>query len=65
MNKLKDKILKLPKVELHLHLDGAVSLELASKLSGLDIEVLKEKMSSIDEQISSSLSALKELGGIL
>ena len=41
---MKDKILKLPKVELHLHLDGAVSLELASKLSGLDIEVLKEKM---------------------
>ena len=32
---------------------------------GSEIEVLKDKISSIDEQISSSLSALKELGGIL
>lgn len=39
-----DEIKKLKKVELHLHLDGSMSLELASKLSNLKIDEVKEKM---------------------
>ncbi len=34
----------LKKIELHVHLDGSMSLELASKLANLPISVLKEKM---------------------
>lgn len=44
-----DKIRKLPKVELHLHLDGSISLELASKLSGLSYEEVKTKMVAPDK----------------
>lgn len=39
-----NEINKLPKVELHVHLDGSVSLDTASKLSLLPINELKEKM---------------------
>ena len=34
----------LKKIELHLHLDGSISLDLASKLSGLSLGELKAKM---------------------
>lgn len=40
---------KLKKIELHLHLDGSISLELASVLSGLSIEELKPKMIAPDK----------------
>lgn len=46
---MKEQLINLPKVELHLHLDGAVSLNLANKLTGLSIEKLKEKMIAPDE----------------
>lgn len=39
-----EEINQLPKVELHLHLDGSVSLELASKLLNVSIIELKDKM---------------------
>lgn len=39
-----DEIKKIKKIELHLHLDGSVSLSLASKLSNLSIENCREKM---------------------
>lgn len=44
-----EKIKQMPKVELHLHLDGSLSLELASKLSGLNKENVKEKMIAKDK----------------
>ena len=44
-----DKIKKLKKIELHLHLDGSVSLELASQLSGLSIDECKKKMQVSDD----------------
>ena len=40
---------KMPKVELHLHLDGSLSLDLASELSGLSKEELVEKMVAPDK----------------
>ena len=39
-----DEIRKLPKVELHLHLDGSLSVGLASKLSGLSFKEVFDKM---------------------
>lgn len=39
-----EEIKNLPKVELHIHLDGSVSLDLASQLSGLSYEEVKDKM---------------------
>lgn len=42
-------IKQLKKIELHLHLDGSVSLELASKLSGLSLEEVKQKMIAQDK----------------
>ena len=45
-----EEILKqMPKVELHLHLDGSISPKLASKLSGLSEEFVKEKMIAPDK----------------
>lgn len=41
---MKEELIKLPKVELHLHLDGAVSMMLAKKITGKSIEVLKKEM---------------------
>lgn len=35
---------KFPKIELHVHLDGSVNLELASKLLKQDIELIKRDM---------------------
>ena len=39
----------LKKIELHLHLDGSISLDLTSKLSGLSLSELKEKMIAPDK----------------
>ena len=39
-----EEIRKIPKVELHLHLDGSISLKMASMLSNLSIEEVKPKM---------------------
>ena len=44
-----NQIKKLKKVELHLHLDGSISLELASTLSGLSINEVKQKMIAKDK----------------
>jgi len=44
-----EEIKKLPKIELHLHLDGSVSLEVASKLTNIKKEELKDKMIVKDE----------------
>lgn len=44
-----EEIKKLPKIELHLHLDGSISLKLASKLSRLSIEEVKQKMIAKDK----------------
>ena len=41
-----EEIKKIKKIELHLHLDGSMSIELASKLSGLDINEVRNKMCS-------------------
>lgn len=41
---MNEELIKLPKIELHLHLDGSVSIELASQLTGLNIEELKNVM---------------------
>ena len=46
---MKEQLIKLPKVELHLHLDGAVSLELASIITGLNQDELKNKMIAPDK----------------
>lgn len=44
-----ENITKLPKIELHIHLDGSVSPKLASKLSGLSLEEVKTKMEAPDK----------------
>lgn len=41
---MKEDLIKLPKVELHLHLDGSLSPELASQLAGDNIDEIKKKM---------------------
>lgn len=53
-----EKIKDIPKIELHLHLDGSISKELASKLSGLSESELEEKMvaSSKCENLSEYLT---------
>ena len=38
------EILKLPKVELHLHLDGSVRTKTVSEILNLDIKEVKRKM---------------------
>lgn len=43
------KIKNLPKVELHLHLDGSIPLKIASQLSGLPQDNLPEKMIATDK----------------
>ena len=43
------EINKIPKVELHLHLDGSISLDIASKLSNIPINELKNKMIAKDK----------------
>ena len=44
-----EEIKKMPKVELHIHLDGSISLELAEKLSNNSITLIKEKMIARDK----------------
>lgn len=44
-----EKIKKIPKVELHLHLDGSISKEIASKLSGLSESEAMSKMVAPDK----------------
>ena len=43
---MREKLLRMPKVELHLHLDGSVSIDLLSKWSGLSREEVIEKVVS-------------------
>lgn len=44
-----EKIRKIPKVELHLHLDGSISKEIASKISGLSEKEIISKMIAKDK----------------
>lgn len=46
---MKEELINLKKVELHLHLDGAVSMELAQKITGKSLEVLKKEMIAKDK----------------
>ena len=46
---MNDIIKKLPKVELHLHLDGSVPLEVAEELSSMSMEILKKEMIASDK----------------
>ena len=46
---MKEELTNLKKVELHLHIDGAVSMELAQKITGKSIEVLKKEMIAKDK----------------
>lgn len=45
-----DKLINMPKVELHLHLDGSVSIDLLKELSGLSEEEIREKCVSKHNQ---------------
>ena len=54
VSNMKEELIKLPKVELHLHLDGAVSIDLASKLTNLSIGELKNKMIAKDKCLNLS-----------
>ena len=47
--KMIEEIKYMPKVHLHVHLDGSVPLKIASKLSGLKEDILKEKMVAKDK----------------
>lgn len=40
---------EMPKVELHVHLDGSVNLDLISSLSGDNFDIIKEKMVAPDK----------------
>lgn len=44
-----DKIKQMPKIELHLHLDGSVDIKLASKILGKKVEELKSDMIAADK----------------
>ncbi len=44
-----EEIKKMPKVELHLHLDGSVNINTASELSGLSLIDVKDKMIAKDK----------------
>lgn len=44
-----EKIKEIPKVELHLHLDGSISKEIASKISGLSESEVMSKMIAPDK----------------
>lgn len=46
---------KMPKVELHCHLDGSLSINTASKILNIDREILKRKM-----QANSNCTSLRE-----
>ena len=46
---MKMDLKKLPKVELHIHLDGSVRLDTASELTGKSIEEVKNLMIAKEE----------------
>ena len=46
---MKEELIKLPKVELHIHLDGGVSEDLAWNLTPLTKEEIKERMIAPDK----------------
>ena len=46
---MENEILKMPKVELHLHLDGSVPIYILEKLSGLSHDEVYKKVVSIDD----------------
>ena len=49
---MNEKLLKMPKVELHLHLDGSVSLDLLEKWSNLPMdEVFLKAVSENDNSL--------------
>ena len=53
---MKEELLKMPKVELHLHLDGSISVDLLSKLSGLSKdEVIRKTVSQNDVSLKDYL----------
>ena len=43
---MNEMLLKMPKIELHLHLDGSVSLDLLEMWSGLSIDEVRQKVVS-------------------
>lgn len=51
---MNEKLLRMPKVELHVHLDGSVSLDLLEKWSGLNSDEVRKKT------VSQNDSSLKE-----
>ena len=46
---MKEQLLNLPKIELHLHLDGSISYNLARQLTGKTIQELKQLMIAKDK----------------
>lgn len=46
---MREELLKLPKIELHLHLDGSMSLSVARKISNLPDDILRKKMIAPDK----------------
>ena len=53
---MKDEVLKMPKIELHLHLDGSIPIHALEKLSGLSQEdVYKKAVSERDGNLSDYL----------
>ena len=53
---MREEILRLPKVELHLHFDGSIAFDLLEKWSGLSHEeVIKEAVSDNDISLSKYL----------
>ena len=49
MKIIEDKIKKLKKVELHLHLDGSVSIDTISKITNINSNELRDKMIAQDK----------------
>lgn len=46
---MNNELLKMPKVELHLHLDGSIPIYVLEKLSGLSFEEIYSKVVSIND----------------
>ncbi len=55
MDNIYYNLLKMPKVELHLHLDGSINIDLASKLLSDDYNTVKKKL-----QINGKVNSLSE-----
>ena len=47
---MRNEILKMPKVELHLHLDGSIPIYVLEKLSGLSYDEVISKVISMNDQ---------------